>query len=506
MSVSNNLEIIDNISAQLGVDAAFIEKDQFAMQLIADLAKINHPKIQLVFSGGTSLSKGHGLIQRFSEDLDFKISLKGEVTRKERRDFREQVIQTIGGNEQLNVDTENVKSGNSSRFFKMQVFYPQALPQSNALRNHIQLEVTFEEPTLPPENRPLKSFVAQAKGEEPEVQSIPCISPVETAADKLSALTWRVLDRDRTQPNDDATLVRHLHDLAALTKTVKASNQFEELALNSIEKDINRSKTINSENFSPIERLESMLQILQSDSLYKDEFTQFVVDLSYADEEDRPTFENSLNALEILVEGVKERYLSRQTIPAKTAQSKTNPQPDKVQQIWERYHKSLNIQDPGQRIQAIASQMFLDDINPETAKLVLLSDPVFQRMKTQPDKAQKMASQGIDRVWEEMDIQLNKVLKFAQKKATQKGTRVGDDQIFESKNYIIRQSSTSISIEVKDNRGVILTGNSEGISLNGFSREDLQRFDKWQQKSKGRQRPQSRRSRQSRDRDIDFER
>lgn len=335
--MSNNLEIIDNISAQLGVDAAFIEKDQFAMQLIADLAKINHPKIQLVFSGGTSLSKGHGLIQRFSEDLDFKISLKEKVTRKERRDFREQVIQIIGGSKQLNVDTENVKSGNSSRFFKMQVFYPQALPQSNVLRNHIQLEVTFEEPTLPPENRPLKSFVAQAKGEEPEVQSIPCISPVETAADKLSALTWRVLDRDRTQPDDDATLVRHLHDLAALTKTVKASNQFEELALNSIEKDINRSKTISSENFSPIERLESMLQILKSDSLYKDEFTQFVVDLSYADEEDQPTFENSLNALEILVEGVQERYLSRQIIAPITAQSKTNPQPDKAQKTWERY-------------------------------------------------------------------------------------------------------------------------------------------------------------------------
>jgi predicted nucleotidyltransferase component of viral defense system len=27
--------------------------------------------MRLVFSGGTSLSKGFGLIQRFSEDLDF---------------------------------------------------------------------------------------------------------------------------------------------------------------------------------------------------------------------------------------------------------------------------------------------------------------------------------------------------------------------------------------------------------------------------------------------------
>lgn len=335
--MSNNLEIIDNISAQLGVDAAFIEKDQYAMQLIADLAKISHPKIQLVFSGGTSLSKGHGLIQRFSEDLDFKVSVNGEVTRKERRDFREQVIQAIGKSEQLKVDIENVKSGNSSRFFKMQVFYPQALVPSGALRNHIQLEVTFEEPALPPENRSLTSFVAQAKGEDPEVQSIPCISPLETAADKLSALTWRVLDRDRTQPNDDATLVRHLHDLAALTNTVKASNQFEELVLCSIEKDVNRSKTTSSEILSPIERLESMLQTLKSDPLYKEEFTRFVIDLSYAADEDRPTFENSLNALEGLIRVVRGRDLPRQTtsqkvlkLLSKFGRGITNPSTSKI--------------------------------------------------------------------------------------------------------------------------------------------------------------------------------
>jgi hypothetical protein len=40
--------------------------------------------------------------------------------------------------------------------------------------------------------------------------------PVETAADKLSALAWRVHARDRASPEDDPTIIRHLHDLAAL--------------------------------------------------------------------------------------------------------------------------------------------------------------------------------------------------------------------------------------------------------------------------------------------------
>ena len=190
-------------------------------------------------------------------------------------------------------------------------------------------------------------------------------------------------------------------------------------------------------------------------------------------------------------------------IPSKKEQSIAQKSIETPGQIWERYQQSINIKDPNEQIQAIASQMFLDGVNPETAKAGLL---VSFSLKNDPEEAQQLVSQVIDHTWKDMDRKINKVLKFAQKKATQKGTRVGDDQIFESKNYIIRQSSTSISIQAKDNRGVILTGNSEGISLNGFSREDLQRLEKWQQKSKERQKPQSRRSRQSRDRDIDSER
>lgn len=317
MNVSDNLDLFESIASDLGVKEAFIEKDQYAMRLMADLAEIPNPKIQLVFAGGTSLSKAHGLIERFSEDLDFKVSLKGEVTRGERRNFRKQVIETINKSEWLKVDSESVKSRDSSRFFQLQVLYPKVFPLPKELRSNIKLEVTFEEPALPPENRSLTSFVSQAKGDGSEVQSIPCVSPVETAADKLSALTWRVLDRDRTQPNDDATLVRHLHDLAALTKTVQTSNTFSELALNAIEKDTARSKTTNPEILSPADRLESMLQTLKSDPLYKDEFSKFVIDLSYAPDEGRPTFKNSLNALEGLIQGVQEQYLSQQTNSAK---------------------------------------------------------------------------------------------------------------------------------------------------------------------------------------------
>src|SRR3546814_17466275 len=79
------------------------------------------------------------------------------------------------------------------------------------------------------EGRSLQSFVAQAQRASPEVEGILCIAPVETAAEKLSALTWRVLSRQRGEEGDDPRLIRHLHDLAALEDMVREHSEFPRL-------------------------------------------------------------------------------------------------------------------------------------------------------------------------------------------------------------------------------------------------------------------------------------
>jgi hypothetical protein len=89
--------------------------------------------------------------------------------------------------------------------------------------------MSFEAPALPPTPRPIRSLIAKAQREPPEVADFPCVDAVETAADKLSALTWRVRARDRTRPNDDPTIIRHLHDLAALEQDVSSAPRFPDL-------------------------------------------------------------------------------------------------------------------------------------------------------------------------------------------------------------------------------------------------------------------------------------
>jgi len=129
-----------------------------------------------------------------------------------------------------------------SRFFSADLAYDAEFGAGQGLRAHVRVEMSFEASELPPAPRAIGSLIANAQREPPEVASFPCVDPVETAADKLSALTWRVLVRDRTRPNDDRTKIRHLHDLAALEQRVAAAPRFAELVLAATAADEGRGR------------------------------------------------------------------------------------------------------------------------------------------------------------------------------------------------------------------------------------------------------------------------
>jgi len=66
--------IIREVSARRGISAVMVEKDFWVSWILAVL--FAHPEFreQLVFKGGTSLSKVFGVIERFSEDIDLSVS------------------------------------------------------------------------------------------------------------------------------------------------------------------------------------------------------------------------------------------------------------------------------------------------------------------------------------------------------------------------------------------------------------------------------------------------
>src|ERR1051326_2465975 len=66
--------IIQEVAARRDISAVIVEKDFWVSWMLAVL--FAHPEFreQLVFKGGTSLSKVFGVIERFSEDIDLSVS------------------------------------------------------------------------------------------------------------------------------------------------------------------------------------------------------------------------------------------------------------------------------------------------------------------------------------------------------------------------------------------------------------------------------------------------
>jgi hypothetical protein len=287
--------LVEAVAGALATDEGLVEKDWHAVRVLGILAAVDHGPRLAAFSGGTSLSKGWGLIRRFSEDLDFKVAPAGD--RRQRSAYRHQILDALAGAGYIPAGEPNV--GNESRFFSASLDYGAVFGTASGLRPHLRIEMSFQDPALPPVARPLRSLLAEARGELPEVEAFPCIDPIETAADKLSALAWRVTTRQRGAAGDDPTIIRHLHDLAALEADIAGAAPFPALAWAAATADTGRGGGRSPE--APDERFARMLEQLTDDPQWAGEYREFVRQVSFAGPGATPDFAAALAACSRLV-------------------------------------------------------------------------------------------------------------------------------------------------------------------------------------------------------------
>lgn len=284
---------IEALAAELGTAPGLIEKEWHAVRAIGVIAALDLDGALAVFSGGTSLSVGWGLIRRFSEDLDFKVAMpeapNPSQARAQRHRFRERVLSALAA-----ADFKPISPlRQASRFFSADFSYPNTFEPASALRPHLQIEMTFEAPKLRPVERPIASLIARAHG-EPEIPAFPCVDPIETAADKLSALAWRVCSRERGSPKDDPTVIRHLHDLAALEPHIASTPRFSSLVREAADADTGRGGGRAPADVQT--RFRKMLEHLDTDPLWAVEYDRFVQNVSFAAAEETLAFTAALEA------------------------------------------------------------------------------------------------------------------------------------------------------------------------------------------------------------------
>ena len=210
------------------------EKDLIVGRALDALEQFHDERATLAIEGGTALAYYYRMINRFSEDLDIRIVLRPGVASLDMIERTEQVKDIgVKFREHIKESLPFLQVSNKGRVradgvIQSHIFeYDSQVPHEDVIAG-----VKIELATIPLETRP--KLVMRRKDHE-----FSAVNFVEIASGKWQALATRLPDRGDSNPD----LVRHVHDLAALSAALQnASMQFRRLAFKDL---VNRGSVSN---------------------------------------------------------------------------------------------------------------------------------------------------------------------------------------------------------------------------------------------------------------------
>ena len=224
-------ELLSIVSSKKGIDITLIEKDYWIMHALYSLQKQG---IVFELKGGTSLSKGYGLIHRFSEDIDihvrtnFGLEIEGKEdkpkVRAARKEFYDVLANSLSMNGIIEIkrdydfdDPEKYRSGG------IRLYYQSCTPALEGLKDGILLEAGFD--TVTP-NQPidisswiwehLVSINASSNYINNTAVGVQCYHPGYTLIEKLQTIIRKYRNKDNSGASNDKNFMRQYYDVFCL--------------------------------------------------------------------------------------------------------------------------------------------------------------------------------------------------------------------------------------------------------------------------------------------------
>lgn len=314
MLMQNNISDLSDLaqatSIKLNLSQFAVEKDFYITNAIRTLTAVDDEYFTLVFQGGTSLSKGYQIIQRLSEDVDFRVILKPSAIKlgKERlrnklRDFRYTLVNALR-NANFRIADETIQVYYEGRFMSIEAEFNDT-QQKSYLKPHIAIECFLSELALEPTTPQITTLIKLSLGDKCDHPSFPvsCVALDETAAEKWVALTRRVAGTRLKSRQSDKHLVRHLYDLYHLNSSGILSGDYCLIVNGIIEKD--RAQYVKHDPAyasDPIGTSELALELLSKDNQWRDHWDIFLEEMVY--DKNKPSFITAYNELQLLSEKI----------------------------------------------------------------------------------------------------------------------------------------------------------------------------------------------------------
>jgi predicted nucleotidyltransferase component of viral defense system len=209
---------------QLGLcelNPSILEKDLLITDVLGLLAAFEWGEVQPVFCGGTSLSKGYGLIQRMSEDIDFKLVLpeawSPSQSRRELRELRHRLAERLR-EAGYALPEAGITAQNENRYACFALGYAPQFPLATALRAELRLDFTVHAPQMATTAVQVEPLLAQYMPWPSTAVDHQAVAVSETMVEKVVSFLRRTAGWHEQQDHDpeDAQLVRHLYDVHQL--------------------------------------------------------------------------------------------------------------------------------------------------------------------------------------------------------------------------------------------------------------------------------------------------
>ncbi len=203
-------------SAELGIPQKFVEKDYWICQILQRLSRMPQAE-RTVWKGGTSLTKGYGIIQRFSSDVDLAIIGEGLSNNQQKK-----LVLHLGKDTTIDLEeTEEFgESIKNSRFRKTYHSYPSVIDRTDTsldfLGNYVIVEINTYGNPYPFVRQFVKPFITEMM-EKRQLEDL--IAQLDMAPFELN-----VLDKRRTMCEKVVSLLRFSFEedpVAGLTSKVR---------------------------------------------------------------------------------------------------------------------------------------------------------------------------------------------------------------------------------------------------------------------------------------------
>jgi len=224
-------ELLSIVSGQKGIDITLVEKDYWIMHALYSLQQQG---IEFELKGGTSLSKGYGLIHRFSEDIDihirtnFGLVTEGKEDKPQVREARKEFYDVLANSLLIDGIIEITRDHDFDDFEKyrsggIRLYYKSYTPTIDGLKDGILLEAGFDNVTP---NKPidisswiwehLVSINATSDYINNTAVGVECYHPGYTLIEKLQTIVRKYRNKDNPGATDDKNFMRQYYDVYCL--------------------------------------------------------------------------------------------------------------------------------------------------------------------------------------------------------------------------------------------------------------------------------------------------